>query len=76
MNAGQKQFYDFALQRVQPGKEAEITAIMTESFKRQDEGTFSREYMGQVMPKMMALLRPECIGELKKAAAHMGSQLK
>ena len=75
MNDGQKRFYDFAVERVQPGKEEEIRAIMNESFKRQDEGTFTKEYMAEIMPKMVALLRPECINEFKQAAAHMSSQL-
>jgi len=76
MNPGQKMFHDFALQRVQPCKEAELEAVMAESFKRQDDGTFTREYMGAAVPKMLALIRPECIEEFQKAAAHMNSQLE
>ena len=75
MNPGQKQFHDFMLDRIQPGKEEEINSIMEESFSRQDDGTFTPEYMGEIMPRMMALLRPECVEEFKQAAAHMRQQI-
>ena len=75
MNPGQKQFNDFMLERAQPGKEEEITSIMEESFQRQNNGTFSAEYLSEIIPKMMALLRPECIEEFQQAAAHMRSQM-
>jgi len=76
MNPGQKQFHDFALERVQAGKEAEFTALMEESFNKQDTGAFTPEYMSQIVPKMMALLRPECIEEFQQAAAHLRGQIK
>jgi hypothetical protein len=76
MNEGQQKFYDFIMERVKEGKEEEIKAIMYESFKRQQEGTFSKEYMAEIAPKMVMLLRPECVEEFKKAAGHMSSQLK
>jgi len=76
MNPGQKMFFNFAVERVQTGKEEAIKAIMTESFARQEAGTFTREYMGEVVPKMMALIRPECVEEFQKAAQHMSGQLE
>ncbi len=75
MNPGQQMFYDFYMQRVQPGQETEAKAMMEESFKRQDEGTFDMAYMGQLMPKMIAMLKPECVEEFQAAAAHMRSTL-
>ncbi|HCL03978.1 MAG TPA: hypothetical protein DHW61_16490 [Lachnoclostridium phytofermentans] len=76
MNEGQQRFYDFVMGRVQEGKEEDIKAIMSESFKRQQEGTFSKEYMTEIVPKMIMLLKPECVEEFKNAAQHMSSQLK
>jgi len=76
MNPGQAMFYDFAMQRVQAGREEELRAVMEESFRRQDEGTFTKEYMAQIAPKMISLLRPECVQEFAQAAAHMASTLK
>lgn len=76
MNPGQKMFHDFALKRVREGKEAEMEALMRESFKKQDDGSFTKEYMAGIAPKMIALLRPECIAEFQQAAAHMSGTLR
>lgn len=76
MNEGQQRFYEFVMERVQEGKEEEIKAIMSESFKRQQEGIFTKEYMTEIVPKMIMLLKPECVEEFKNAAQHMSSQLK
>jgi len=75
MNQSQQIFHNFVMKRVQPGNEVAIEAIMAESFQRQDDGTFDAEYMGQVVPKMIALLKPECVDEFTTAAAHMRGQL-
>jgi len=32
--------------------------------------------MSEIEPKMMALLRPECIEEFQQAAAHMRGQIE
>ena len=76
MDEGQQRFYEFVMKRVQDGKEEEIKAIMSESFKRQQEGTFTKEYMTEIVPKMIMLLKPECVEDFKNAAQHMSSQLK
>lgn len=75
MNEGQQKFYEFIMDRVKEGKEEEIKAIMNESFRRQQEGTFTKEYMAEIGPQMITLLRPECVEDFKKAAEHMNSQL-
>lgn len=76
MNPGQQMFYDFYMQRVQQGKTDEANAVMNESFARQNSGTFTLEYMQQIMPQMISLLKPECVEEFQAAAAHMSSTLK
>lgn len=76
MDEGQQTFYNFVMQRVQAGKEEEIKAILDESFKKQQGGTFTPEYMAGIVPKMTALLKPECVEEFKQAAAHMRSRIK
>jgi len=75
MNEQQQMFHDFALKRVIPGKETELEAIMAESFKKQDEGTFTPEYMSKVVQEIIALIRPEFATEFKQAAAHMRSRM-
>ncbi|WP_042461355.1 hypothetical protein [Neobacillus dielmonensis] len=65
---GQEMFLNFILQRVQEGKEDEAREILLENFKKQDEGTFTKEDIEQFVPKMMNLLKPEKIDEIKAVA--------
>ncbi|MDR1705112.1 MAG: tetratricopeptide repeat protein [Clostridiales bacterium] len=76
LNPGQKMFFDFVMERVLEGKKADIQKIMAESFKRQADGTFTKEYMAETAPAIITLLRPECVEEFKQAAAHMSGQLQ
>ena len=75
MNPGQQNFYNFILARAQEGKAEEAKALLLENFKLQDEGGFTKEVMGQNVMKLMALVKPEHLDELKQAAAHMGGTL-
>jgi hypothetical protein len=65
MNAGQEKFYNFILDRVQTGKQNEAKALLNESFSKQANGTFNAEYLQGFIPKMLALLKPESINEVK-----------
>lgn len=65
MNQGQEKFLGFVLERVQEGKVDEAKALLAESFKKQSEGTFSHEYIIEFIPKMIALLKPEKVEEVK-----------
>lgn len=76
MNANQQRFYDFVMERVKEDKAEEAKAMILENFKKQDEGTFTLEYMRQNTPKMMSFIKPEFLEEFKNAAAHMSSTLK
>ncbi|EJR49816.1 MULTISPECIES: hypothetical protein [Bacillus cereus group] len=62
---GQEMFLNFILQRVQEDKQDEAKAILTENFKKQDEGAFSKEDIEQFIPKMISLLKPEKLEEVK-----------
>lgn len=62
---GQEMFLNFILQRVQEGKEDEAREILLENFRKQDEGTFSLEEVQQFVPKMITLLKPEKLEEVK-----------
>lgn len=62
---GQEMFLNFILQRVQEGKEDEAKAILTENFKKQNEGTFSQEDIQQFIPKMISLIKPEKLEEIQ-----------
>ncbi|MEH7351423.1 hypothetical protein [Gottfriedia acidiceleris] len=62
---GQEMFLNFILQRVQEGKEDEAREILLENFRKQDEGTFSLDEVQQFVPKMITLLKPEKLEEVK-----------
>ena len=64
----QEMFLNFILQRVQAGKEDEAKEILTENFRKQDEGTFTQEDIEQFIPKMLSLLNPDKIEEIQAIA--------
>ena len=76
MTGQQQGFYSFILERVQEGKEEELKVLLNEGFKKQDEGTFTKEYYAETTSKMFALVRPECLEDLQKVSAVMTSQLE
>ncbi len=65
MNQGQEKFFNFILERVQDEKQEEAKALLTEGFDKQADGTFDQEYMQNYIPRMIALLKQECIEEVK-----------
>lgn len=73
MNQGQERFYAFFMERTSEEHKEAAEAILLENFRRQDEGTFDREYMAEVMPKLFAMVRPDAMEELKQAMAHFSS---
>lgn len=75
MNQGQEKFLGFVLERVQEGKVDEAKALLAESFKKQSEGTFSHEYIIEFIPKMIALLKPEKVEEVKEIMQQFAQNL-
>jgi hypothetical protein len=65
MNPGQEKFFNFILERVQEGKQEDAKALLSESFAKQADGSFNSEYMNSFIPRMIAILKPECIEEVK-----------
>ncbi|OCA83156.1 hypothetical protein A8F94_18700 [Bacillus sp. FJAT-27225] len=65
---GQEMFLNFILQRVQEGKEEEAREILLENFRKQNEGTFTKDDIQQFIPKMLGLLKPEKVDEIKAVA--------
>lgn len=64
----QEMFSNFILQRVKEDKVEEAKTLLAENFKKQDEGTFTKEDIEQFVPKMMNYLKPEKIEEIKMIA--------
>lgn len=75
MNPGQEMFYNFFMERARAEKKEEAKAVLEAGFARQDAGTFSKEYLEEVMPKYFELIKPEAIDELKAAMAHFASRM-
>ena len=66
MNHGQEKFYAFILERVRQGKQEEAKALLEESFQKQKDKTFSKEFMEEFMIRMSAILKPEHIEEVQE----------
>lgn len=75
MNPGQKQFYDFFIERTQEDKKEEASALLLEGFERQAAGTFDKAYFEETYAKYFALIKPEATDELKEAMSHFASRL-
>jgi len=75
MNEGQEKFCRFILDRVTPARADEAKALLAENFRRQDEGTFTADYLPQAVAALMAVVKPECHDDLRRAAAQMSPTL-
>ena len=62
---GQEKFLSFILERVQEGKEDVAREILLENFRKQNEGSFSQEDIQAFIPKIINLLKPEKLEEVK-----------
>lgn len=65
MNSGQERFFNFIMERVELEKQDKAKELLSESFAKQDEGTFNKEYMMNFIPRMLELIKPDCIDEVK-----------
>lgn len=76
MNQGQEKFLSFILERVQEDKVEEARALLADNFRKQAEGTFTKEDISQFAPKIVSLLKPEKVDEvqtvMKQFAQNMG----
>ena len=65
MNSGQEKFFNFIMERVDLENQDKAKELLSESFAKQDEGTFNKEYMMSFIPRMLELIKPEYIDEVK-----------
>jgi hypothetical protein len=75
MNQGQEMFYNFFIERAKDDKKEEAKKLLMEGFVRQEEGTFDKEYLQNIMPQYFDLIKPEAVDELKQAMQHFASRL-
>lgn len=64
MNEGQQKFLNFILDRVKEGNEGAAAQLLSDVFRKQDSEEFTQEDMQNFIPKMLDLLKPECIDEV------------
>ena len=67
MDQAQEQLIGFILERVKDDKVDEAKVLLSENFKKLAEGNFTQDDIAQVIPKMIALLRPDKIVEVQTA---------
>lgn len=65
MNNGQEKFFNFIMERVDLENQDKAKELLSESFAKQDEGTFNKEYMMNFIPRMLKLIKPEFLDEVK-----------
>lgn len=65
MNQGQEKFLNFIMQNVEEENQDKAKELLMESFNKQDDGTFNQEYIMTFIPRMLALIKPENIEQVK-----------
>ena len=70
MNNGQEKFLNFILERVNAENIEKAKELLSESFAKQADGTFNKEYMMSFMPRMLKLIKPEFVEEIKNIMAN------
>ena len=65
MNNGQEKFFNFIMERVDLENQDKAKELLSESFAKQDEGTFNQEYMMSFIPRLLKLIKPEFLDEVK-----------
>lgn len=65
MNVGQEKFLNFIIERVTQENQEKAKELLNESFSKQDNGTFNQEYIISFIPRMLELIKPEFIDEVK-----------
>lgn len=65
MNQGQEKFLSFIMQNVEEKNQDKAKELLNESFAKQDNGTFNAEYMVEFIPRMLELIKPESVEQVK-----------
>ena len=72
MNAGQNQFVDLIMERTQETQKEAMQALLEEGFAKQANGTFTPEYLAGYTPKMLDMLKPEYVAEVREITEKFG----
>lgn len=66
MKEGQEKFYDFILEHTEEKNKQKEKNLMNESFKKQEHGTFDKDYIMQLIPKIISLIKEDAVEDVKK----------
>jgi len=65
MNLGQEKFYQFIMESVNEVDREKAKELLKESFSKQDDGTFNKEYLSEFIPKMLQFVKPDKLDTVK-----------
>lgn len=70
MNNGQEMFFNFIMDKVALENQEKAKELLMEGFEKQKTGTFNQEYLMNYIPRMLGLIKPEYIDEVKNIMAN------
>lgn len=76
MDNKQEQFFNFILKRVQDGKEDEAKKLVQANFEKQSAGTFTHADIGEFIPKITMLIKPNHVDEVKNVLHEFAATFK
>ncbi|MDO5517691.1 MAG: hypothetical protein Q4F66_09040 [Clostridium sp.] len=65
MNEGQEKFFNFILDNTREECKLQAHGLLVDSFSRQADGTFDSKYLEEFIPKMLELIKPQSIEQVK-----------
>lgn len=74
MSEGQRQFFEYIVECLKEDKKEEGIALLHEGFQKQADGSFDRTYLDGYHTKMLELLKPEKVDEVKKIFDGFGNE--
>lgn len=66
MTEGQEKFYHFILEHTEEKNKEDAKNLMDESFRKQKDGTFDRDTIMKLIPKIISLIKEEAVEDVKK----------
>ncbi|MCL1950606.1 MAG: hypothetical protein FWF59_12825 [Turicibacter sp.] len=75
MNAGQKQFLAFMMERAEEEKATEVQGILHETFAAQKGAPLSRKEFEVLKDRLTKLMKPQNVPEVNRAMDHYGRDL-
>ena len=65
MNEGQQKFMNFIMDNAKEESKLQAHGLLVERFSKQADGTFDSEYLEDFIPRILELIKPESVEEVK-----------